>query len=126
MPNYQVTAPGFYYGRLYGPNTKREVLAVDRPFGGPESKNPKPSWCGDEVEVVAVEEVENEGGGTETLTGEGFDSAVASDAAGKPGIVQRTIDKLTGSGEDFSGSSDVINSEDAQVNKPESSVTETL
>lgn len=40
MPQYRVTAPGFYDGKLYDPNGKRRVLTVAKAF----TKKDLPSW----------------------------------------------------------------------------------
>jgi hypothetical protein len=41
MPRYKVDAPGFYDGKFYNPEGKRQFLDVDLPF---TDKNPIPSW----------------------------------------------------------------------------------
>lgn len=38
MPQYRAKAPGFMFGRQYGPGTKREVVTTDKPL------KPVPSW----------------------------------------------------------------------------------
>lgn len=40
MPQYKVVAPGFFGGKMYDPNGKRNVLFVDKPF----KKGKLPSW----------------------------------------------------------------------------------
>lgn len=47
MPTYHVIKEGFFGGRLYGGNSRRQTLEVDKPF---TEKNPKPKWVGDEVD----------------------------------------------------------------------------
>jgi hypothetical protein len=42
MPSYKVTAPGFFNGKMYAPNGKRDVLHTDKPFN--KKNNPMPSW----------------------------------------------------------------------------------
>lgn len=40
MPQYQVTAVGFYNGVMYDPDGKRKTLTTDKPF----PKDKIPSW----------------------------------------------------------------------------------
>ena len=49
MPSYKVISPGFFAGKLYLPNGKRRVLAVDKPF----KKTPK--WLEPIKAVTAAE-----------------------------------------------------------------------
>ena len=42
MPRYKVKKPGFFQGRLYGPNGKRSTIVTDKPL------DPVPSW----VEII--------------------------------------------------------------------------
>lgn len=41
MPQYKVIAPGFYNGKMYNPEGKRNVLYTDKPFS---KKEPMPTW----------------------------------------------------------------------------------
>ena len=44
MPAYDVTAPGFYGGLLYGPKGKRTLLTTDKPFPSKNGVEQVPSW----------------------------------------------------------------------------------
>lgn len=110
MPSYNVERPGFFHGRLYGPNSKRPVLTVDKPF----TEKTKPSWVGSEVAEVVEDKAETPEAGTETLTGDEVKVSEVTTTTGEQNSA------------DFSGSSDVTNSENAQVAKPVSGNVETL
>ena len=117
MPSYQVKSQGFYHGRLYGPGTKRPVLTVENPFTAKSGKNPKPSWIGEEVKTPEPEVVD-ETPKTETLTDDEVKVADVTQTTGEGDPVDPNAD--------FSGSSDIKNSEDAQPSKPASTNVETL
>ena len=44
MPQYKVTAVGFYDSVMYDPEGKRRVLHTDKPFPKKEGKEQLPSW----------------------------------------------------------------------------------
>ena len=44
MPSYKVIEKGFYGGRIYDPNGKRNVLHTDKPFPKKNNKEQIPSW----------------------------------------------------------------------------------
>jgi len=51
MPSYKVIAPGFFDGKMYDPEGKRNVLHTDKPF----KKKEMPSWLAEmpkETEAV--------------------------------------------------------------------------
>jgi hypothetical protein len=50
MIGYPVKQKGFFGGKLYDPEGKRNVLYVDKPF----KKDEKPGWVGDPIEQKAA------------------------------------------------------------------------
>ena len=50
MPSYRAKSPGFMFGELYAPNSRREIVITDKPL------KPVPAWLEPVANTVGAKE----------------------------------------------------------------------